>query len=435
MTSREGIGSRPEASPRRATVTVVLGGWIVLVAGAAVWGALGGAGRRAMIGAPPFMGGWRFAPTWRLLPAALSVAGTVTIVLPWAQRAPWRRVLLAASALAVAWAVALAFVDGWDALTAPLETRYEYLHWVSRVGSPGAFLDSFVERLPRVANHVKTHPPGMVLALWYLERVGLGGSGPAAVLILGSAGAGIAAVLVATRNMAGEAAARAAAPFVALLPAAVWMATSADALFFGVTACGVAFVVTATSGRGWRSSLWAGLGGVLLAAGGFFSYGMVAILPLAAAVVVARRRWDTGLTAVLAMAGVFAAFAAGGFWWPDGLAAMRDRYAVGIVAARSDSYFRVANLAVLAVAVGPAVAVGLLRARGPQLILCGTVLATLVVIDLIGFSEGEVERIWLPFFPWLATAAASLDLPSARHWLSINAATGLVVQLVLRSPW
>ena len=435
MTSPQGTGSRPAAAPRSAAVAIVLAGWIVLVAGTAVWGALGGAGRRAMVGAPPFMGTWRFAPTWRVLPAALLAAGTVTTVLPWFRRAPWRRVLLAATTLAVAWAVALAFIDGWDALTTPLETRYEYLQWVSRVGSPGVFLENFVEQLPRVANHVKTHPPGMVLTLWCLEWMGLGGSGPAAALILGAAGAGVAAVLVASRDVAGEAAARAAAPFVALLPAAVWMATSADALFFGVTACGVAAVVTATSRRGRRSILWAGVGGFLLAAGAFFSYGMVAVLPLAAAVVVARRRWHTGLAAALAMAGVFAAFAAAGFWWPDGLAAMRERYAVGIVAARSDSYFRVANLAVLAVAVGPAVAVGLLRARGPQLILCGTVLATLVAIDLVGFSEGEVERIWLPFFPWLATAAASLEVPTSRHWLAINAATGLVVQLFLRSPW
>ena len=53
------------------------------------------------------------------------------------------------------------------------------------------------------------------------------------------------AVLVAVRAVAGEQTARAAAPFVAVSPAAIWLVSSADAFFAGVGAWGVTCVVLA----------------------------------------------------------------------------------------------------------------------------------------------------------------------------------------------
>ena len=58
-------------------------------------------------------------------------------------------------------------------------------------------------------------------------------------------------------------------------------------------------------------------------------------------------------------------------------------------------------------------------------------LLAVVVADVSLLSAGEVERIWLPFVPFIALAAPGLD----RRWLSAQAATGLGLQLVLRSPW
>jgi hypothetical protein len=404
---------------------------------AIAWGAVGGAGERSQVGAPPFMGRWRVALTWRILPALLLGVLAVRLAPEWFPRLPWPQLLALSAVLAVGWAVALSFTDGPQALTAPLETRYEYLRWVPIVGSPGEFLRSFVEQLPREATHVKSHPPGMVLVLWGLDRLGLAGSGPAAALILAAVGAAVVAVLVALKDVAGEDAARRAAPFLVLLPAAVWMATSPDAFFLGVSACGVAGVVKAASGPGRRSHVVAFAGGVLLGLALVLSYGIAALLPVPLAVVAARRRLSVLVAAAVGIGLVVAAFAALGFWWLDGLAATHERYRIGVGLHRNDEYFLLANLAVLAVAIGPSVAVGLSRARWDRLyLLSGAAMVTLLLINVSGLSEGEVERIWLPFVPWVATAAAGLGAVAwRRRWLSLQVGTGLVLQLALRSPW
>jgi hypothetical protein len=61
------------------------------------------------------------------------------------------------------------------------------------------------------------------------------------------------------------------------------------------------------------------------------------------------------------------------------------------------------------------------------------VLAGVLVADLTGTTRGEVERVWLLFVPWLVVAAARVRHP--RPWLAAQLATGLAVQLVLRSKW
>src|ERR671934_194092 len=83
-----------------------------------------------------------------------------------------------------------------------------------------------------------------------LEQPGAGAPGRSRrakgpVLALGGG-----AALVALREVSGKPAARRAAPFLALAPAAVWIATSADALFAGVGAWGVALIVLATRAPG-----------------------------------------------------------------------------------------------------------------------------------------------------------------------------------------
>ena len=54
-----------------------------------------------------------------------------------------------------------------------------------------------------------------------------------------------------------------------------------------------------------------------------------------------------------------------------------------------------------------------------------------------GLSEGEVERIWLPFSPWEATGVIGLHEPAAlrRRWPAVQAAAAVNLQLALLSPW
>lgn len=55
------------------------------------------------------------------------------------------------------------------------------------------------------------------------------------------------------------------------------------------------------------------------------------------------------------------------------------------------------------------------------------------VSDLSGASRGEVERIWLPFVPWLLVATARL--PQPRQWLGLQLVAGVVLDAVLRAKW
>ncbi len=409
--------------------------WAALVIAAFVVGGGVRDNPRAHIGAAPFVGTWEAVVGWRLLPALTLAAVALAVAPRLTSRLRWRTMLVVSGAGALAWSVALAWADGARSISAPLATRYEYLAVLPRVRSVGTFLQGFVDSVPTYPTHVKSHPPGMVLLLWGLDRLGLGGAGPATVLVLlGGAAAGVAA-LIALRELAGEDAARRAAPFVALTPAAVFLATSSDALFAGVSAWGIALVALATGRHGRRGTALAAAGGLLLGATLFLSYGLALLLAVPAAVCLYRRRIDVAATAVVAMAAVALAFAAGGFWWLDGLAAARAAYERGASTIRPYGYFVFANLAVFAVVVGPATAAALGRLRDRRVwLLAGAALLAVALADVSGLSKGEVERIWLPFVPWVAIACCTLGA-RARPWLAANLATAVTLQVLLRSPW
>jgi hypothetical protein len=244
-------------------------------------------------------------------------------------------------------------------------------------------------------------------------------------------------VLIAAREVAGEAVARRAAPFLAMLPAAVFW-SSGDTVFLGVSAWAVALLVLATGRRGRRSALLAAAGGVAGGAALFLSYGLVLLAAIPLAVAMRRRRTDVAAWAMLGAALVVTAFAAVGFGWLGGLAATRREYAESVARVRPYPYFLAANLAAFAVALGPAVWVALTRLRGSALrLLVAPALVAVAVADLSGLSKGEVERIWLPFAPWIAvaTAAASAGSTSRRRWLVTQVAFALALQLVVASPW
>lgn len=398
-----------------------------------------GAGVRAdgdaHVGAAPFVGTWSAVAGWRLLPALALAIAALVYGPALAARLRWRALLAASGAGALAWSVALAWSDGSRSLSAPLATRYEYLAAVPGVRSVGGFLRGFVDAVPSYPTHVKSHPPGMVLLLSALDRLGLHGAGPAAVLVLVAGAAAGVAALVALRELAGEAAARRACVFVALAPAAVFMATSSDALFAGVSAGGVALVVLATGRRDKRGSALAAAGGLLLGATLFLSYGLALLLLIPAAVCVQRRRPDVAAVAALAIVAVTGAFALAGFWWLDGLGAAHAAYQRGGSRLRRYGYFLVANVAVFAVLVGPATGTALARLRERKVwLLVGAALLAVAAADLSGLSKAEVERIWLPFVPWVTLAGCALA-GRTRPWLAAQLGTGLALQVLLRSPW
>jgi len=388
--------------------------------------------------------------TWRvLLPLVVGLAGVLwgPVV---AARVPWRVLLAGSAAASALWAVALALTSGWHRLTEPLASVYEYPHDVGRVGSLGTFLSTFDDFVPADSahpwtTHVSGHPPGALLAFVFLDRLGLGGLGWAAAMCIAGGALAAPAVLITVRALSDHATARVAAPFVVLAPTALWIATSADALFAGVAAWGIALLASAADRAGGPGSNRRAVGGgLLLGLALYLSFGLTSLGLLALTVVLVqyRRLGTRGLLRVLGLAAagllaVAAVFTVSGYWWFEGLSVTTDRVRSGpSYADRPLSFFLVANLAAAAIAAGPAAFAGLGALRRCRLALLPVVvLAGILLSDVTGLVRGETERIWLPFTVWLPVAAAFLPVRQRRFWLMAAVVTAIVVEVAIRTEW
>jgi hypothetical protein len=437
------------------------GGWADLIAAgaagllfaaAAVIGVLLlRAGVALHVDAPPLLAQWLPHAGPGTAPA-LFVALLVVLrgpELSWRLR--WGVLLVSGYAAALAWTLSLALVDGWQrGLAGRLDTDTEYLHEVPGVTDIGAMLRGFAARIPSFqpdswTTHVAGHPPGALLVFVGLDRVGLSGGAPASLLCVVVGASACVAVAVTLRALGETGLARAAFPFGVLLPGAVWVGVSADALFAGVLAWGIALLAVGAGRR--RLDLLAVVscvaGGVLLGGCLYLSYGLVlaGLLPLA--VMLTARRIVPLLVAGVGVAAVVAAFTVAGFWWLDGYEQVKVRYyqpgEFGLE--RPYGYFVWANLAALVVAIGPAAVAGLRRAfsrtQTPRVVtlLCGAALLAVLAADLSGLSKAEVERIWLPFAVWLVAAAGLLPARHLRWWLVAQALVALAVNHLLLTTW
>lgn len=436
----------PGAPPRRGdgalggrTLGVLMGG-LVAIGLVHAWGRwLQAQGFRMRVNAPPLTGNVdpRFGLT--AIPALTVAAGVVGGADRAARSLPWRRLLWASFAAALAWSAALAFWDALDGFTRSPASPVDYLAALPAVDGVGDLVRTLLTDARSLPAHVQAHPPGMVVALLGLERAGLATPGWLALVEHVAGAASVPAVLLAAREIAGERTARTVAPFLVASPIAVtW--SSGDAVFLGVGAWAVTLFVLATGRAGRRSVTFALGGGALAAAAIFLSYGIVLLALVPIAVAWRRRRFDVlAIGAAPALAAVALA-AAGGFWWFEGLEATRRAYALSLARVRPWWFFAIANLAAVLVAIGPAVWAGLahLRDRGLWL-LAGGALVAIAIADVSGLSRAEVERIWLPFLPWLVMAGAAAFTSSTsrgrRGWLAAQVGWALGVQMVVLSPW
>lgn len=412
-------------------------------------------GRGLGFDAAPFGGDWRLATTPRfLLPVVLAVVA-VTFGPRAVARARWSVLSVGAAAAWVVWVLALGLVDGAAWITGYLGSSFDYLNGVHRVGSTSGFLRHFTERIGNYPTHVRGHPPGMVVLLAFLHRIGLGGTGPELVLCLAGGALTVVAVMVTVRIVAGEPWARRCAPFLVLAPTTV-VATNVDLFYAGLAAGAIALAaLAATSGssgpvdrrgggepmavdrfgvvaadcrssesrssgsRGRATLLALGSGG-LLGLAGLGSYGLVPVVLPVAALAFSRRRPGLLVPTGVAMVAVLAAPVLWGFWWPEGLSATSHQYWSGIASYRPGGYFAVANVVVAATMLGPVVLVSLAllwrRRAGRSLrpLVLG-VLAIFAVALATQFSKGEVERIWQPFYPWLLAACGIVGAASGER--------------------
>jgi hypothetical protein len=438
IVGRAALGDRARRRAWAALGVVGLGFAVV-----ALWGvALEARGDNLHLGFVPFYGAARWEATWSIVVPVALAAVIVTQGPRLAARLRWSTLLATSWIITAAWSVALAATAGWRAVSAPVVSPYDYRAVLpaARDLGLGAFLRTYVDRLGDYSVHVQGHPPGMVSLLWVLDAVGLRGPGWEAAVIIGVGAATPAAVLVTVRIVAGEHAARVFAPFLVLAPWTLFVATIGDAVFATMAATTVALLAVAATRRSPAAVAWAGGAGALGALTLHFTYGLVPLLVLlAGAVLVVRRRAALVAPAVLGASIVTAGWLAAGFWWWDGFNATRHWHDVGASPDRPYLYFFVADLIVLAVMLGPAVIAALTLRLDPRLaVLVLPAVVAVLVADFSGLSKGEVERIWLPFMPWISVAVIGLVRRwprQASRWLAAQAGLAIVLQATIAWPW
>lgn len=451
----------PERSRKRAgDVWTVLVAAVLVAVAVAVGAYLNRPGSGVVLWAPaaPLFAQWlpHFGPG-TLFAVLVAVA-----VVAWgpglAARLPWRRLLALGYLTSLAWTFALAMIDGWHrGFTDRLTNPNEYLHEVPGITDIPLMLRQFSSRIldfqPNSwTTHVSGHPPGATLVFVWLDRIGLGGGAWAAAFCVLVGCLVTVAVPLTLSALHRCDAARTTLPFAVLFPGAVWIGVSADGMFAGVTATGVALIALATHGfraRRWYAPVLSVLGGALLGFGMYLSYGLPLIGLIAFAVTLLGRSLTRALPlAVLGALAVAVAFTTAGFWWFGGYHLVVERYYQGIASARPYSYWVWADLAAVVLAMGPALVAGVRRAvvafpggrpwrRGnrcdPVLLLAVAAVVTILLADVSGLSKAEVERIWLPFTVWLLPAVSLL--PSRRWWLAGQALTALAVNSLVLTFW
>ncbi|GAA1685055.1 membrane protein [Mycolicibacterium murale] len=403
----------------------------------------------AFAGAAPIFGWWDAHVGWGTVPAILIGLAAVIWGQSVAARLGWRTLLCATWAVSAAWAFSLAMIDGWQrGFAGRLTATHEYLRQVPTVDDIPYAVRSFADRIidfqpDSWMTHVSGHPPGALLTFVWLDRIGLGGGGWAGAFCVVIGASAAAAILVAIKALSGEEPARAAAPFVAVAPTAIWIAVSADGYFAGVAAWGIALLALAV-----RRSVWFAVpAGLLLGWAIFLNYGLgliglVAVAVLICAPSLRRALAVLGIAAVAALV-VVGVFYAAGFWWFDGYHAVQARYWQGIALDRPFQYWGWANFASTVCAIGLGSVAGVSRAfswsavkarSGIHLLVLAALLA-IVCADMSMLSKAETERIWLGFMVWLTAAPALLPLASRRWWLAANVVGALALNHLILTNW
>jgi hypothetical protein len=330
-------------------------------------------------------------------------------------------------------------VDGSSGLTRGLYFDADFAVAARQVASgPGRYLADYVPNLAGQPIALRGHPPGFALLFGGLEAVGLGGEGWAAAVVILISLSAVPAILVAVRAVADEGWARRAAPFVALAPAATWIVTSTDGVTMATVAWAVALLALAgRAGRTSRGDLLSVGAGVLSAFAVLQSYGMALMAIPLVVLALHQRRWRPLLVAAAAGAAVVFAFAGWGFWVLDGLDATLHEYHT-LDVERPYSYFLFANFGAWALALGPATAAGLALLRDRRMwVLVGAGLGSAVLAGVSGLSEGEVERIWLPFTLLVLPAGACLwrSRGQVTGWLLVQVGCAAALTSVIRTNW
>ncbi len=420
-------------------------GWVLLAgAGIGLTALAVHGGARLGTASAPFLGHYRVRITpMSLLAPAVAVAFLATW--RWFSRLRWPIMLTVSYLVGLAWALALALVDGASGLTRSLRDASNYASDVAAVDNhPAHYLARYTHDFPSHSIAARGHPPGSVLLLWAFERAGVRDQLTLAIFITALGIATIPLVLYSVRGVCGEQTARRYAPVLVLAPYAIWVAVSMDAVVALLGALMVAAGVFASeqNRRGLVAAGWSVVTGVLIGFGAMFSYAVVWLGLSVVLLYFARRRaflnLGTGLGALLPV--ILANRL--GFGWLDGLIASNSDFVARIEPFRSAPWWAILSIVALILAAGPPLYASARKIRNTPAwpFLIGAAVAVLFSV-CTGLARGGVEAAWLPFFPWLTVAATAPEQQGGEAppmpWLLVagGVVTAIVIEGVLATPW
>lgn len=410
-------------------------------------------GWEVYVGFPPLNASWQPRVGIGTVPASALAALGVAHAGRLSHRLPWGRLLLLCWVVGVGWLLSLALVDGVDGIRSNFEYNSEFLLTARGVRDIPEMLRGYASHIEYGSGNLSiqpaTHPPGALLFFVLLVRLGLGSSLAVGLVVTLLASTVPLATMTSLRLLGEERSARLAAPFLVLAPAAIWETLSGDAVFMSFAAWGLAALA---AGAVRRRLLWSLLGGLLLGTCVMMSYGLPLLGFLALAILVATGTYQPLGWAVGAAATVVAAFSVAGFSLLRAYPLLHHRYWAGVASVRPNAYWLWGDLAALLLSAGPALGPGVAcwvwsTRRGARAvsgghrdnrvarILGAAGLLSVGAADLSLMSKGEVERIWLPFVPWLLVLCALLPPRWRRPALALQVVTALLTQHLLHTIW
>ena len=392
---------------------------------------------------PPFMLRWQPKVDRHAWVAIAVITGACTVApasVGWRWRG-WRfAALLYVVALALGLGVNLAHegVRGWWAMFATgrhgsFEGEFEYL-----LGLPllrhgvGYYLHHFPALLYYATTHIKGNPPGP-LVLLHLLGIHTAAQLAALCIVCGSACAPLAYDL--GRTLGGEERGRVAGWLCACSPAALLYGVSSFDYLFAALGMAALCLLARPGGRALAA------GAAIAAVGTFFSYLLFAIPAFAALLALQRSGWRRALEIGAACAAAVVAlnlalFVAYGYDPFAAVQATLSAYHAGAAAGRPYAFWLFGSPAAWIVMLGLPIAWFALQGLTRRDAACVTLWTMVLTASVLGVTKAETERIWLPFVPIAAVAAAAV-VPASRLRPAVTflLVQALAVELLLFTIW
>jgi methylthioxylose transferase len=388
----------------------------------------------------PLVGSWE-PQADPLLAVSVACFAAAVALAPRLLSLPAPAFALAMLALTLVLRLALAAGGGgtgqWSAVLDPDGSWEGPNEYVAALGSldfgAGFFADRFAELVPSLPVHAAGHPPGLLLTM---HALGLESAGGAAALCIGVGALSGPLAYLLGRAVLDERRARLAALLLAFAPGALLFgATSGDAVYLTLGL----LAAWPLASRSWATRA---VGAVLLAAGSFFAWSLLAVGAWAA-IVALRREGPRQAILLGALCGtVLLAFhalvhAATGFDPIGTLQATEDVYRAGVASIRPYWFWLLGSPTAFLLVLGLPLSWLALRALAGGETTAVAIFAVIAIAAILGFTKAETERIWLFLAPFVCIAAATTleERAPLRPLLAALAAQALLYELLWETVW